>query len=142
MRGFLLALLFPLALAEASAQASGQRVMILEATAYTSSPRETWGNPFITATGTRTRIGVLAVSRDLLSVLPYGTRVRLRDLGTVHGRGKGQFDAFFREVVFVVEDTMNARWRNRVDVWMPDRATALRFGRRIVELEILELPRR
>ncbi|TBH17560.1 hypothetical protein ETP66_08850 [Thermus thermamylovorans] len=135
-------LLFALALFQAVAQSSGRRVMVLEATAYTSSPRETWGNPFVTATGTRTRIGVLAVSRDLLGVLPYGTRVRLRDLGTVHGRGKGQFDPFFREVVFVVEDTMNARWRNRVDVWMPDRATALRFGRRLVELEVVELPQR
>jgi len=50
------------------------------ATAYTSHPSQTDSTPFITATGARTRLGVIAVSRDLLDDLPYGSRVKLQDL--------------------------------------------------------------
>jgi 3D (Asp-Asp-Asp) domain-containing protein len=32
--------------------------------------------------------------------------------------------------------------REKLDVWLPDRATALRFGRRLVQLEVVEYPRR
>jgi len=143
MRGLLLAItLFALPWPETMAQSVGKpKVLVLEATAYTSSVRETDSAPHITATGARTRLGVLAVSRDLLEVLPFGTKVRLKDLGTVHGRGKGQFDALFKDIVFVVADVMDARWRRKVDVWLPDRATALRFGRRKVQLEVVAYPR-
>ncbi|GLV49220.1 hypothetical protein TJA_23220 [Thermus sp. LT1-2-5] len=141
MRGFLLLLLFALAVAGGFAQ-KAQKVMVLQATAYTSSVRETDATPFVTATGMRTRLGVLAVSRDLLKVLPYGTKVRLRDLGSVYGRGKGQFDYLFQGRIFVVADVMHPRMREKVDVWLPDRATAVRFGRRLVELVVVEYPRR
>ncbi|WP_198665512.1 3D domain-containing protein [Thermus sediminis] len=140
MRGCLL-VLFLFAMAGAFAQA-GQKRLILQATAYTSSVYETVGDPFVTASGMRTRLGVLAVSRDLFPALPFGTKVRLRDLGTVHGRGKGEFNYLFEGRLFVVADLMNRRWRQRVDVWLPDRATALRFGLRLVELEVVEYPRR
>jgi 3D (Asp-Asp-Asp) domain-containing protein len=141
MRGFFVALLLALAVAGAFAQ-TGPKRMILQATAYTSSVRETDSTPFVTATGMRTRLGVLAVSPDLLRVLPYGTKVRLKDLGTVQGRGRGQFSYLFEGRVFVVADVMNPRMRQKLDVWLPDRATALRFGRRLVQLEVVEYPRR
>ncbi|MGQ9510649.1 MAG: 3D domain-containing protein [Thermaceae bacterium] len=115
--------------------------MVLEATAYTSSPREADATPFVTATGMRTALGVLSVSRDLLKVLPYGTKVRLKDLGSVHGRGKGRFDHLFRDRVFIVADTMNPRFRQKLDVWLPDRALALQFGRRLLEVEVVAYPR-
>ena len=142
MRGFLLSLLLVLAIAGAFAQTGPKKVMVLEATAYTSSVRETDSTPFITSIGMRTQLGVLAVSRDLLKILPYGTKVRLKDLGTVQGRGRGQFNYLFEGRVFVVADVMHSRWREKVDVWLPDRSTALRFGRRLVELEVVEYPRR
>ncbi|WP_448568603.1 3D domain-containing protein [Thermus sp.] len=142
MRGFLLSLLLVLATAGALAQIGPKKVMVLEATAYTSSVRETDRTPFVTATGMRTRLGVLAVSPDLLRILPYGTKVRLRDLGTVQGRGRGQFNYLFEGRIFVVADVMHPRMREKVDVWLPDRSTALRFGRRLVELEVVEYPRR
>jgi len=134
-------LLLALAIAGGFAQ-EAKRVLVLQATAYTSSVRETDATPFVTATGMRTRLGVLAVSRDLLKVLPYGTKVRLRDLGSVYGRGKGQFDYLFQGRIFVVADVMHPRMREKVDVWLPDRATAVRFGRRLVELVVVEYPRR
>ena len=142
MRGLLLAIsLHAVPWPQALAQSAGKpKVLILEATAYTSSVRETDSTPHITATGARTRLGILAVSRDLLEILPFGTKVRLKDLGTIYGRGKGQFDALFKDIVFVVADVMNARWRKKVDIWFPDRATALRFGRRKVQLEVVAYP--
>ncbi len=68
--------------------------------------------------------------------------MRLVDLGSVYGRGRGQFDYLFAGRVFVVADVMHPRMREKVDVWLPDRATALRFGRRLVRLEVVEYPRR
>ena len=120
--------------------AQAPRTYILTATAYTSSVRETDRTPHITATGARTRIGIIAVSRDLLRTLPYGSKVRLEHLGTARG-GRGQFNYLFLDTVFVVEDTMNPRKRNRIDVWLPDRSTAFRFGVRNVRVTVLQVGR-
>jgi len=118
--------------------AQAPRVMILKATAYTSSVRETDSTPFITATGARTRIGIIAVSRDMLRELPYGSKVLLEDLGTPGGKGKGRFNYLFKDRVFVVEDTMHLRKRGRLDVWLPDRNTAIRFGVRNVRVTVIQ----
>jgi 3D (Asp-Asp-Asp) domain-containing protein len=115
--------------------------LVLKATAYTSSVHETDSTPFITATGARTRIGVIAVSRDMLRTLPYGSKVVLEDLGTPKGLGKGRFNHLFRGRVFIVEDTMNPRKRDRIDVWLPERSTAIRFGVRNVRITILRYGR-
>lgn len=98
--------------------AEGRRV---KASAYNSLPSQTQGNPFITATGTRTRPGVLAVSRDLLSVFPYGTRVRLED-------PTGRMSHFLQGRIFTVEDTMHPRMTNKVDIWMESRHDAIQWG--------------
>lgn len=121
-------------------QASGPTVLVLKATAYTSSVRETDSTPFVTATGARTRFGIIAVSRDLLgSDLPYGSKVKIEDLGDWRtGRGKGRFDAMLKDVVFVVEDTMHKRKRQQIDVWMPDRSLALKWGVRRVRITVLQ----
>lgn len=118
--------------------AQAPKVMILKATAYTSSVRETDSTPFITATGARTRIGIIAVSRDMLRELPYGSKVLLEDLGTPGGRNKGRFDYLFKNRVFVVEDTMHPRKREQLDVWLPDRNTAIRFGVRYVRVTVIQ----
>ena len=120
-------------------QAEGPTVLVLKATAYTSSVRETDSTPFVTATGARTRFGIIAVSRDLLgSDLPYGSMVKLEDLGDWRtGRGKGRFNTMLRDVVFIVEDTMHKRKRQQIDVWMPDRSLALKWGVRRVRITVL-----
>jgi len=95
----------------------------VRATAYNSEVGQTDNSPFITATGTRVRPGVIALSRDLLRVFPYGTRVTLHDsAGLLNGR------------VFIVEDTMNVRMANTIDIWMGSRAQALRWGARTVRI--------
>ena len=74
----------PLLLA-ASRRSGASRVV--KATAYNSEVGQTDNSPFITATGTRVRPGVIALSRDLLRVFPYGTRVTLHDrAGLLDGR--------------------------------------------------------
>ena len=135
-------LAFLLPLLALLAFAAGPRVLILEATAYTSSPRETDSTPYVTATGARTRLGILAVSRDLLKVLPYGSLVKLEDLGRWQdGRDAGRFNFLFKDVLFVVEDTMNRRFKQRIDVWLPDRSLALKFGRRRLKVTVIRVGR-
>ncbi|WP_420597141.1 3D domain-containing protein [Deinococcus sp.] len=98
----------------------------VKATAYNSEVAQTDNSPFITATGTRVRPGVVALSRDLLRVFPYGTRVTLQDkAGLLNGR------------VFTVEDTMHVRKVNTVDIWMPSRSQALKWGVRSVKITAL-----
>jgi len=121
------------------AWAETPRVLILKATAYTSSPHETDRTPYITATGARTRLGIIAVSRDLLKTdLPYGSLVQLVDLGRWQdGADAGRYNPLFENLLFVVEDTMNKRKRQQIDIWFPDRSLALRFGVRRVEVIVV-----
>nr|WP_181392131.1 hypothetical protein [Deinococcus irradiatisoli] len=111
----------PLMLLAASRRTGASRVV--KATAYNSEVGQTDNSPFITATGTRVRPGVIALSRDLLRVFPYGTRVTIQDsAGLLRGR------------TFIVEDTMNVRMANTIDIWMGSRAQALRWGSRTVKI--------
>ena len=104
-------------------EADGKVHVRVVATGYSSSVFETDDTPFITATNTRTRKGVLALSRDLLSRFTPGAPFSFGD--RVHVSGLGYF---------VVEDVMNARWTQRVDVWFPSRGEAIHFGLRDVVL--------
>jgi 3D (Asp-Asp-Asp) domain-containing protein len=118
-------------------------VYSVRGTAYNSMVSQTNAQPFITATGARTGWGIVAVSRDLLGGdLPYGTLVRLRDLGNYHnGRGAGAYQPLLDETVFVVEDTMHPRKRNQIDLWFADYAAALAWGVRQVEVEVVRYGR-
>ena len=112
----------------------------LIATGYNSIRGQTDSSPHTTSTGTRTRFGIIAVSRDLLSTqLPYGSLVRIRDLGEFSsGRGAGDHQELLDDQnLFVVEDTMHARKRKQIDVWFEDRATAVNWGVRQVEVELV-----
>ena len=79
-------------------------------TAYSSSVWETDDTPFITASGTQTRDGVIASN-----LLPFGTKVRIPKL--------------FGEKIFVVEDRMNKRMGDfQIDIWFPSSQLAKNFG--------------
>lgn len=93
------------------------------ATGYSSTVWETDDTPFVTASNTRTRRGIIALSRDLLQRHTNDAPFRFGD--TVHLTGVGDF---------IVEDSMNRRWRRRVDVWFPSPGEARRFGRRPIIL--------
>lgn len=111
-----------LATSASIATSSRSPIVSVRVTAYTSDARETDGTPTITATGTRTRPGIIALSRDLLAVFPYRSRVYLIDSS---GRRMGPY---------VVEDTMSARKRLSADVFMYSRSAALSFGARYMKI--------
>jgi 3D (Asp-Asp-Asp) domain-containing protein len=107
---------------------SGDNVTVkVVATGYSSTIQETDDTPFVTASNTRTRRGVLALSRDLLkrytadAPFDFGDRVHLSGLGN-----------------FIVEDSMNRRWDNRIDLWFASSAEARKFGIREVYMSLVE----
>ncbi len=96
--------------------------LVVTATAYTSHPSETSGDPWVAAWGDRLRPGLrgLAVSPDLeVRGLVRGTRVRIEGV----------------DGVWTVLDRTAPRLRRRIDLYMgDDRAAARRFGRRRVRI--------
>lgn len=86
-------------------------------TAYSSEVGQTDSTPFITASGTTVRPGVVAAN-----FLPIGTKIRLPEL--------------FGDEIFVVEDRMNARYNKRVDIWMAETADAKNFGIQWTTVEV------
>lgn len=117
---------------------------VLRATAYNSLASQTDSTPDITATGARTRFGIVAVSRDVLSQdIPYGSLIRIRDLGNYYtGRGAGKYQSLLDgQGLFIVEDTMHARKRQQVDVWFEALSSANSWGIRRVEVEVIRYGR-
>lgn len=89
-----------------------------EVTAYTKSDSGMNGLG-ITASGVRAkRLHTIAASRNI----PYGTKIFFPELGRT----------------FVVQDRGGAIRKNRIDIFMEDRQTALEFGRRKLKGIILE----
>lgn len=78
-------------------------------TAYASMPEETDDTPFVTAMGTLTHDGIVATN-----MLPFGTKV--------------QFPKLFGTKVFTVEDRMHRRKVGFIDIWMPTKKDAVKFG--------------
>lgn len=106
--------------------------LTVTSTAYNSIAGQTDATPFITATGTRTRPGVVAVSRDLLRRYPYGSRLKI--VGIVPTRSCGLKKVPTR--TYVIEDTMNRRMVNKVDIWMESRNEAMNFGKCQLKVQI------
>ncbi len=84
-------------------------------TAYSSSPDETWGDPFITASGQRVRDGIIANN-----CLPFGTIVNINGM------------------YFEVLDRKNSRYGCEwFDIWKPSKQAAINFGIQRTYLDIL-----
>jgi 3D (Asp-Asp-Asp) domain-containing protein len=91
--------------------------MVVPSSAYTSRPEETDDTPFLTASQTQVRFGVLAAN-----FLPFGTRVKIPDL--------------YGDKIFVVEDRMNKRYNKKIDIWMEDIKDARAHGVRNIKIEV------
>ena|SRR3990167_3858699 len=89
-----------------------------EVSAYTSSVDETDDEPFITASGSVVRKGIVACPHRL----EFGTKVEIK--------GK----------VYVCEDRMNRRYRDQenYDIWMTHKELAYEFGRQQLEVKIIK----
>ena len=87
-------------------------------TAYSSTIEETDASPFITASGTYVRDGIIAAN-----FLKIGTHVKI--------------PALYGDKIFVVEDRMAAKNYGKVDIWMPSKTAALQFGVKKAEIVVL-----
>ena len=100
------------------AKASAKKTYTVSVSGYSSTPDQTDDSPFITARGTYVRDGIVAAN-----FLPFGTAIKI--------------PAMFGDKIFVVEDRMNTRFSNNVDIWFASRQSALNFGRRTLAIEIV-----
>jgi len=97
-------------------------------TAYTPSVWETDSTPFITASGKRISEAHVAVSRDLLSKFPFGTKVKIFIPDkNLPGCGKKVIGKTW--IVRHVEDTMNKRHSKKIDLVFFSRKKAITFGK-------------
>ena len=96
------------------------------ATAYSSTRWQTDDTPCITSTGydvcNKTK-NIIAVSRDLVRSLGYHRQVRLPSL--------------YGSEIFYIEDTMNARFVNRIDIHHDSIKDAREFGVKRIEIEVI-----
>lgn len=97
---------------------SGQNITVI-ATGYSSTPDQTWGDPYTTYTGTRVHWGTVAVHP---SVIPLGCRMSI---------------SAFPGTVFIAEDRGGGINGYRIDIWFPTRQEALNWGVRTVTVTIL-----
>lgn len=86
--------------------------------AYSSTPDQTDSSPFITASGTHVRDGIVATN-----ILPFGTKIKI--------------PAIYGNKIFTVEDRMHTRFQNNVDIWFTTRQAAKSFGIKRAEIEIV-----
>ena len=97
-----------------------KKFMVLTITGYSSSYDETDDTPWLTAYNTLVRDGIVASN-----ILPFGTKLRILPL--------------FGEKIFIVEDKMNPRYGENLDIWFPTKWEARNFGIHYdVLVEILE----
>ena len=99
------------------------RVEYHTATAYNSEVAQCDSSPCITANGFNVcEHGI----EDTIAAnfLKFGTRVRMPDL--------------YGTRVFIVRDRMNKRYSDRIDIWMLEKQEAIKFGVKVVKLEILD----
>ena len=88
-------------------------------TAYSSTPEQTDDTPFITASGKHVRDGIVATN-----LLPLGTKIKIPEI--------------YGNRVFVVEDRMNPRNDQYVDIWFPTYWEAKYFGVKRASVVVLE----
>jgi len=93
-----------------------KHTFLAEVTAYTASVEECGKDDGITASGVFIEEGHIAMDDSI----PFGTRVRIAGLGE-----------------YVVTDRGGDITGNRIDIFTPSRSNAFRFGRKVLEAEIL-----
>jgi len=99
------------------------------ATAYNSVAGQTHGHPAEAAWGDTLKPGIkaIAVSRDLIdSGLTRGTAVKIEGLSGT----------------YIVMDKMNARWTNKIDIYMGNKVSKARnWGKREVTITWKQRPK-
>lgn len=94
------------------------KTMKIVVTAYSSTEAETDDTPFITASNTLVRDGIIASN-----LLPFGTKVRFPELNP--------------KKIYIVEDRLALKNSHKVDIWFPSVESALNFGVKVLTMEVL-----
>jgi 3D (Asp-Asp-Asp) domain-containing protein len=105
-------------------------VYVVTATVYHAVEGQCDDSPLVTASGAKIASAesayehrYLAVSRDLLDVFPYGTRVEVSGCGELNGE-------------YIVADTMNRRYKGYIDILInPDMKRGKWEGARITKVK-------
>jgi len=91
-------------------------------TAYSPTRTECDNTPFLTASGTKPRVGTVAVSQDLFYLgWVFGSKIYIEGLG-----------------IYKINDLMHPRWKNRIDVFLKNKRLARRFGRKEAKVVLLK----
>ncbi len=92
-------------------------------TAYNSEVSQTDSSPCITANGFNV---CKHKTEDTIAAnfLKFGTKVKI--------------PALFGNRIFIVRDRMNVRYSNRIDVWMKNKQSALKFGVKIAKIVVIK----
>ena len=109
-------------LAEATqflAQSGPLKTMKVVLTGYSSTFDQTDGTPFITASNSCVRDGIVAAN-----FLAFGTKIQIPEI--------------FGDKVFIVEDRMARKHSDKIDIWFPEKQLAKNFGVQEAEVVILE----
>src|SRR3989339_21845 len=115
-------LIFSLPAIETMARGNGNKVAYsgqIVATAFNSLEGQTDSTPWITASGTRCREGVIASN-----FLPMGTKVLIEGFGNQ---------------VFTVEDRMNKRYYKKIDIWFRHYNDARKFGIKKIKYHVVKM---
>jgi 3D (Asp-Asp-Asp) domain-containing protein len=92
----------------------------VSSTFYT--PKQGWKGGKITASGTKPKKGIIAVSRDLHKQgFDFGKRVLVHNVG-----------------VFTIEDLMGKKQKNKIDFFTHDYGDAKKWGRQDVQITLLD----
>ena len=94
------------------------KTMKIVVTAYSSTVAQTDDSPFITASNTLVRDGIIASN-----LLPFGTKVRFPELNP--------------KKIYIVEDRLALKNSHKVDIWFPNTEDALDFGVKVLTMEVL-----
>lgn len=107
-----------------------REVYVVTATVYHAVEGQCDESPLITASGAKIASAesaydnrYIAVSRDLLDVFPFGTRVEVSGCGELNGE-------------YIVADTMNRRYKGYIDILInPDMKRGKWEGARITKVK-------
>ncbi|WP_316899101.1 hypothetical protein [Pseudodesulfovibrio indicus] len=98
-------------------------VRTVTVTAYNPTTDQCDDDPLIAASMRKVRSGTIAVSRDLFDQgWVFGRKVRIEGLG-----------------IFEINDLMNKRFTQRIDIFMWDESEARQFGRKNIKAALLDI---
>jgi len=107
---------------EVASLMEAKRARLCTVTAYSPTKSQCDDTPWVTASGTRPKVGTVAVSRDLFySGWVFGSKIYIEGLG-----------------IYRINDLMHPRWENRIDVFLESERLARRFGRRKARAVLLK----